>query len=104
MNEKVESTINAGSTSAGRIRFRFVNMSAFATMIIYLSGGMRMTVIEIDGTPLDSGTLPWNAKAIELNAGQRISIVVDPKDNGYKNFNIYSTVGMIKSNEIGRTY
>lgn len=66
-------------------------MSAFATVIIYLTGGLRMAVIEIDGVAVNINTLRY-ARAIELNAGQRISVLVDIADAG-DNFNIYATIG-----------
>ncbi|KAH8656726.1 multicopper oxidase-domain-containing protein [Tricladium varicosporioides] len=89
LNEKLSSEIAAGGFT-GKMRLRFVNMSAFATIIIYLTGGLRMAVIEIDGVAVNVNSLRY-ARAIELNAGQRISVLVDTADAG-DNFNIYATI------------
>jgi len=92
MNERVTSEINAGSATLGRMRLRFINMSAFATIIIYFSGSVNFRVMEIDSVVIDKDYMSFG-QAIELNAGQRISIIIDPGQNNFQNFNIYSTIG-----------
>jgi FtsP/CotA-like multicopper oxidase with cupredoxin domain len=75
------------------MRLRFINMSAFATIIIYFSGQVNFRVMEIDSVIMDKDYMSFG-QAIELNAGQRISIIIDPAQNNFQNFNIYSTIGM----------
>ncbi|EHL00203.1 putative Iron transport multicopper oxidase fio1 [Glarea lozoyensis 74030] len=95
-------TIYAGGPS-GRLRIRFINMSAFSTMLIFLNNGetkdgtaqgIPFRVSEVDSVPLDRDYMPI-AKAIELNAGQRMSIIVD-LDNDLGNdkagFNVITTM------------
>jgi hypothetical protein len=101
MNDKLNPIINLPALTSindGRIRLRFINMSAFSTMIIFLTSmsgqPIRFRVQEIDSVRLNRDNMPI-AKAIELNAGQRVSVIVDPVDTSWSNFNIYSTIGKI---------
>jgi len=101
MNDKLNPTINLpalSQTNDGRIRLRFINMSAFSTMIIFLTDQdgqpVSLTVQEVDGVRINRDNMPI-AKAIELNAGQRISVIIYPQDINWQNFNIYSTIGKI---------
>lgn len=67
-------------------------------MIIFLTDvngqPVRFRVQEVDSVRMNRDYMPF-AKAIELNAGQRVSIIVDPVDTSWANFNIYSTIGKL---------
>lgn len=96
-NDQINPTVLlSGSSVGGRVRLRFINMSAFSTMIIWISGGVRMRVMETDSVNVNRDLMPFT-NAIELNAGQRTIVILDLNDipGPNKNFNIYSVLGMI---------
>ena len=98
-------TIYAGGPS-GRLRIRLINMSAYSTMLVFLNNGgtndgvaegIPFYVSEVDSVPLDRNYMPI-ATAIELNAGRRMSIIVDLDNDLGSNkagFNVITTLSKL---------